>query len=53
MQGQLVPMSEVSDEVFSSEALGKGVAIKPEIGEVRAPANGIISTLFPTGHALV
>lgn len=52
MQGQLVPMSEVSDEVFSSEALGKGVAIKPEIGEVRAPANGIISTLFPTGHAV-
>ncbi|MCF1685697.1 beta-glucoside-specific PTS transporter subunit IIABC [Tetragenococcus halophilus] len=52
MQGQLVPMSEVNDEVFSSEALGKGVAIKPEIGEVRAPANGIISTLFPTGHAV-
>ncbi len=53
MQGQLVPMSEVSDEVFSSEALGKGVAIKPEIGEVRAPANGIISTLFPTTMRLV
>jgi len=52
MQGQLVPMSEVKDEVFSSEALGKGVAIKPEIGEVRAPANGVISTLFPTGHAV-
>ncbi|MCF1675831.1 beta-glucoside-specific PTS transporter subunit IIABC [Tetragenococcus halophilus] len=52
MQGQLVPMSEVNDEVFSSEALGKGIAIKPEIGEVRAPANGVISTLFPTGHAV-
>lgn len=52
MQGELVPMTEVNDEVFSSEALGKGVAIKPEIGEVRAPANGVISTLFPTGHAV-
>ncbi|AYW44846.1 beta-glucoside-specific PTS transporter subunit IIABC [Tetragenococcus koreensis] len=52
MQGQLVPITEVSDEVFSSEALGKGVAIKPEVGEVRAPANGVISTLFPTGHAV-
>lgn len=52
IRGQLVPMSEVNDEVFSSEALGKGVAIKPEYGEVRAPANGVISTLFPTGHAV-
>lgn len=52
MQGQLLPMTEVSDEVFSSEALGKGIAIQPEIGEVRAPANGVISTLFPTGHAV-
>ncbi|GAA3009575.1 beta-glucoside-specific PTS transporter subunit IIABC [Tetragenococcus solitarius] len=52
IRGQLVPMSEVNDEVFSSEALGKGVAIKPEAGEVRAPANGVISTLFPTGHAV-
>lgn len=52
MQGQLVSMTEVNDEVFSSEALGKGVAIKPEVGEVRAPSNGVISTLFPTGHAV-
>jgi len=52
IQGQLVPMTEVNDEVFSSEALGKGVAVKPEVGEVRAPSNGVISTLFPTGHAV-
>ncbi|WP_038023005.1 glucose PTS transporter subunit IIA, partial [Tetragenococcus muriaticus] len=52
IQGQLVRMTEVNDEVFSSEALGKGVAVKPEVGEVRAPSNGVISTLFPTGHAV-
>lgn len=45
-------MTEVPDEVFASGALGKGIAIEPEIGELRAPANGVITTIFPTGHAV-
>lgn len=45
-------MSEVPDEVFASGALGKGIAVEPTIGELRAPANGVVTTIFPTGHAV-
>ena len=50
--GKVVDLSEVSDEVFASGALGKGVAIKPTDGRVYAPADGVVSALFPTGHAV-
>lgn len=50
--GEVVPLSEVKDEVFSSGALGKGIAINPTIGELYAPATGEITTVFPTGHAI-
>ncbi|MEI5995226.1 beta-glucoside-specific PTS transporter subunit IIABC [Candidatus Enterococcus mansonii] len=50
--GTIVPLDKVEDQVFSSGALGKGIAIEPTIGELYAPANGEITTLFPTGHAV-
>ncbi|MGX4686720.1 beta-glucoside-specific PTS transporter subunit IIABC [Vagococcus sp. JNUCC 83] len=50
--GTIVPLSEVKDEVFSSGALGKGIAINPTVGELYAPATGEITTVFPTGHAI-
>lgn len=37
---------------FASGALGKGVAIEPTEGKLYAPADGEITTLFPTGHAV-
>lgn len=52
LTGKVLSLTEVPDEVFSSEALGKGVAIDPTIGEVVAPANGQITALFETGHAI-
>lgn len=52
LTGKIINMSEVPDEVFASGALGKGIAIEPTIGELRAPANGTITTIFPTGHAV-
>ena len=52
LTGKVVPMTDVQDEVFASGALGKGIAIEPTIGELRAPASGVISTIFPTGHAV-
>ena len=52
LTGKVVPMKDVPDEVFASGALGKGVAIEPTIGELRAPANGVVTTIFPTGHAV-
>lgn len=52
LTGKIMPLSEVKDPVFSSGAMGKGVAIEPTVGELRAPADGEISTIFPTGHAV-
>lgn len=50
--GDILPLSAVADEVFASGALGKGVAIQPSEGKVLAPANGTVSVLFKTGHAV-
>ncbi|WP_099221732.1 beta-glucoside-specific PTS transporter subunit IIABC [Listeria costaricensis] len=52
LNGKTVPLSQVEDEVFASGLLGKGVAILPEEGRVFAPADGEVTTLFPTGHAI-
>lgn len=51
-QGALFPLSEVPDPVFASEAIGKGVAIIPVEGLLYAPISGVVSTVFPTGHAI-
>ena len=52
IKGECIPISEVADPTFAEEILGKGIAIKPADGKVFAPADGTISTLFPTGHAV-
>lgn len=52
LEGRVIPLSEMKDETFASEVLGKGVAIEASKGEVCAPVNGVISTFFPTGHAI-
>ena len=50
--GTVMPLSEVKDEVFSSGAMGQGVAIEPSKGILSAPANGEIIMTFPTSHAI-
>lgn len=52
MKGRCVSIKAVSDPTFSEEILGKGVAIVPKDGKVYAPADGVITTIFPTGHAV-
>ena len=52
LTGNIVALSDVPDEVFSSGVLGKGIAIEPTVGKVIAPADGEITTLVPTGHAV-
>ncbi len=52
LKGTVIQLSDVKDEAFSSGALGKGAAIEPEEGVLYAPADGTISALFPTGHAI-
>ena len=52
MEGECVPLSQVSDPTFSEEILGKGIAIVPADGRVYAPIDAQVSTVFPTGHAV-
>ena len=49
--GEIIPNSDISDEMFSKELMGKTIAIKPESSEIVSPANGEIELIFPTGHA--
>jgi PTS system beta-glucosides-specific IIC component len=50
--GQVIPLSEVPDEVFSSGAMGKGVAIEPSENKLYAPFDGTIVMVAPTKHAI-
>lgn len=50
--GVAMPLSEVKDDVFSSGAMGKGIAIEPSTGILHAPADGKIIMTFKTGHAI-
>ena len=50
--GKVVPLSKVEDEIFSSEMLGKGIAILPEENIVKSPVKGEIVTIFDTQHAI-
>lgn len=52
LNGEVVALSEVKDEAFSSGAMGSGLAIVPSEGKLYAPCDGTISTFFPTGHAI-
>lgn len=50
--GNLIPLDEVSDEVFASKAMGEGAAVIPTNNEIKAPVSGIVTTIFPTKHAI-
>jgi PTS system beta-glucosides-specific IIC component len=52
IKGEVKPLAVVKDEAFASGALGKGIAIEPSEGRVVAPVDGVLTTMFPTGHAL-
>ncbi|MBP2098122.1 N-acetylglucosamine-specific PTS transporter subunit IIBC [Enterococcus rivorum] len=51
-KGKVIPVSEVSDDVFSAKMLGDGYAVIPEDGDVFTPVAGTITSIFPTKHAL-
>lgn len=50
--GKIIPLSKVEDAIFSSEMLGKGIAILPEENIVKSPVKGEIVTIFDTQHAI-
>jgi PTS system trehalose-specific IIC component len=51
VSGRIMPVTEVEDQVFSSKAMGDGIAIDPSEGKIYAPFSGEITVAFPTGHA--
>ena len=52
-EGDVVPLSEISDKAFASGALGKGVGIIPAQAEesIISPVEGTVTVAFPTKHA--
>ncbi|NHB95126.1 beta-glucoside-specific PTS transporter subunit IIABC [Photorhabdus stackebrandtii] len=52
MTGEIKPLSSVPDDTFSEKIIGDGVAIIPTEGVVKAPFNGKVSMITPTGHAI-
>ena len=52
MKGEVLPIEKSNDAAFASKAMGDGVAINPEEGVIYAPADGKISLVFPTKHAI-
>ena len=52
MKGEVLDVSKSADPAFASKAMGEGVAVNPSEGVIYAPADGTISLIFPTKHAM-
>ena len=52
MNGTVIPLERVEDEVFSQKILGEGAAIEPEEGKLYSPCNGKVAMIFDTKHAI-
>lgn len=52
MTGTVIPLEEVPDEAFAGAMMGDGAAIVPTDGIVQAPADGEVTFVFPTKHAV-
>lgn len=52
MTGEVKPLSEVEDQAFAQELMGKGIAIVPTEGKVYAPFDGVVEALYRTKHAI-
>ena len=52
LEGNAIPLSQVNDATFASEVLGKGIAVIPAKGEVVAPCDATVETVFDTKHAV-
>lgn len=52
LKGKVIALSDVPDETFATGVLGEGAAVEPSEGKVTAPADGVVSSLFDTHHAV-
>ncbi|MEG0286475.1 MAG: sucrose-specific PTS transporter subunit IIBC [Vagococcus sp.] len=51
VSGDIVPLKEVNDPVFSSEMMGKGIAIKPNDNNIYSPFDGTLTVCYDSKHA--
>lgn len=49
--GMMIPNNKIEDKIFSEEVLGQTIGFIPHNGQIVSPCNGIIESIFPTGHA--
>lgn len=52
VNGRVIPITEVSDPVFSQKMMGDGFAVVPTDGNIYSPVNGKVMSVFPTKHAI-
>ncbi|MBP2098969.1 beta-glucoside-specific PTS transporter subunit IIABC [Enterococcus rivorum] len=52
LEGKVLPLSEAKDQAFAEGLMGSGLVIEPKTGEIIAPFDGTVITLFPTKHAI-
>ena len=52
VDGMLIPLNEVPDQMFSQKLMGDGFAVIPEGNIIVAPLSGVAESVFPTGHAV-
>lgn len=52
VNGTVITMDQVKDEVFANKLLGDGFAVEPQDGEIYAPIEGEVFSIFPTKHAI-
>ncbi|HHD9687860.1 TPA: beta-glucoside-specific PTS transporter subunit IIABC [Enterococcus faecalis] len=52
VQGQLVSLDQINNEVFASQQMGKTLAIYPTEEQIVSPGNGQVTALYPTHHAI-
>lgn len=52
IEGEIIPISEVDDQVFASKMMGEGFAVLPSDGTIKAPISGIVKMFAPTKHAI-
>lgn len=52
IEGEIIPITEVDDQVFASKMMGEGFAVLPSNGTIKAPISGIVKMIAPTKHAI-
>lgn len=52
IDGEIIPITEVNDQVFASKMIGEGFAVLPSQETIKAPVSGVVKMIAPTKHAI-